>query len=359
MNNKIIYLDNNEENIFKHDLMKQLREYILSKNERVSVLSQLYEILLYSKYLIEKNNLDYFKISNGDIDELMNLLIQSNYFIRLSLVLFKKQEIYKFIGKIAFEDYRIEIHKDRILDNCIDNNKKYLLISTNNRDYVSYSNVDIYIENDKHLININRDKIYDEIQNINRNYYIDLKDIDINIYDEIIYINDNTNYISYTEFRKKLLKESNQLFTKEVFMITNYSNISNYIYEKDNIILRENEINVIKNIMIDNNKAYILYDYKNRKLINDTKINIKELSNIKDEDIKEYINNDKEIDNISIYVDRESIINNNYRIGFNAYNKKIDNKKILMLIDRNTTITKRIRELDEEISNQIDRMIIK
>ena len=132
-------------------------------------------------------------------------------------------------------------------------------------------------------------------------------------------------------------------------MVCKYSSISSY----------KGNFNEIGRILIDNSKAYIEYP-----IIKDNKkektVNITELSTISDTDLKDVINSKKKIDNISIDISDIDFMNHGKRIGFTTYTKdNVSRDKILRLIGYNNSIIKRINELDDEISKQIDKIFIK
>lgn len=359
MKSKIKYISDKEKNVFKEEIIAQIEEYRKAINQdKVLGSSIYYDLLIYAKYIIEKENLDYFKIINGQTDELIKLLKERYKGVPVKIDNLKEYKLYEILGKLAFNDYVIEIYKDRVLDAYLDPNKKYLMVNASIRTYIQYPNIDIICEdfeiNNKDSYALCKYKMRDEIIGIERNYYSSWNNINLEEYDALIFINDNkAKYIEFSEFNRKHITRM-----KEVFMITNYSNISNY--KSSNGISRlftsVRELkNKIKSVYIDDEKAYITYIHKDEE----DKINIKELSNIPDDKLKNIIDSDKEIENVSIYVTSQDIIENNYRIGFKTYNNKTDNKELLRLVDNNARMTKRIRELDDEISRQIDRMIVK
>ena len=349
MKSNIRYV-NNKDNIQKKELLELIKKHINKyKTDNVTIgASFFYELLLYSKYIIEREKLDYSKIINGQVEELIPFLKEkySEIIIGRGLVsCFVKYKIYEIIRKIAFEDYEISIYKDRVLDAYIENNKKYLLISNYDIPYINHPNVDICdINSTKYKLFKNQ--LLDEILGIKREYFNISNEINIKKYDSIIYINDGKKYIDAKEYVVKKHK-----IVSDIFMICKYSDISNY----------SDTFETIETIMIDKDKTYIKFckknPYKNKDL-NDLKISIKELSKVNDNNL---IKSNEEINNISVLVSLENIKNNNHRIGFTNYTKgiDIDQNKVLRLIDYNKSITKKIRELDDEISNKIDRMIVR
>ena len=360
MKSNIRFISLSEKESMKKDILKAVKLQIekYDKNRKyIYTSSGYYLILLYSKYIIEKEKMNYTKIIGGDLDELLPYLqeaFKNNYtFVLRNFIDYK---LYELLPLIAFKDYEIEVYKDRVLDSFVEKNKKYLLVSSGiTIPYIKYENVDMFSERffykkiKKYSLIVKGYQILDEILGIKRKYLYSNEEINFNDYDEIIFINDSK-YQDYYSFETK-----NKIPINNFFMISKYSNISNY--QSNTAFLSELEIkNKIKNIYIDGEKAYI--EYKNNE---SNKINIKLLTSIPDSNLREIISSREEIPNISIYVTPDDIIKNNNRIGFSAYNKKRIKKEkdILDIVDDNKEILKKIRELDDIISNQIDKMIIK
>ena len=350
MMSKIKYIYDDKDNRVKSSLLEQLNEYVNKSNNLLPVIYKkyYYDLLIYSKYVIERENLSIEDINKGNIDILIDYLKKELPYMRTLIGYFKKLGIYELIKKVIYEDYEIVCYKDRVLDSFIEDDKKYLLIGYSSVNYINYKNVDVY-NRDCHKFRFYKDKMIDNIQNINRRYYENYEDINFKEYDSIIFINDK-NYISYFDYFKYDFNKINNMI-----MICNYSDISKYRNRLDNI----------KNIIIDKDKAYIEFDkinlHNSFANYDDILIGIKDLSSVSDDKIKDIINSDEDIDNISIHTDIKSIRTNSFRIGFTAYNKRINNdkKKAIRLIDNNEHITRKIRELDIEIAKQIDRMIVK
>ena len=105
-----------------------------------------YGMLVYAKYIIERERIDYSKIIDGDIEELSGFLKERfNKLFPLPFIKnFKDAKLYEILKKMAFEDYEIPVYSDRFLDAYLDKNKKYLIISSYKIPYIAYSNVDIY-----------------------------------------------------------------------------------------------------------------------------------------------------------------------------------------------------------------------
>ena len=332
MKSNIKYISNINNSIYK----KELFELIKKRVNSYIILN--YYFFLYVKYIIEKEKMNYYEIIDGNIDELIKILrndLKGSIFT-LCIKSFIDYKLYELIGLLAFKEYEIECYNDRVIDSYIDNNKKYLLISTYSIPYMKQGNVDIYIDDNNK--NISKYKLLDKITGINREYIFDLNNIDK--YDCIIFINDKS-FIKYRTIIKRKFKK--------ILMKCNYMELSN----------NRNIIYDSQSIMLDNNKLYIEYGNNNNLddfiYDNNRTINIKELSNISDNNLSNIINNDKEIDNISINVTYNDLRNNNYRIGIKGLNK--DNKKINHLVDYSKFITKKIRLLDDEIYIQIDKML--
>ena len=334
--------DNNQRKLIKELIQEQVKKFEKEMDMRIVYRSYLYELVLYAKYLIEKNNLDIRKIVEGNYENL-ELLLEDRFKVFNNPQLkyaFSDYELNVVLKKIIFDDYEISTYMDRVLDNYIVADKKYLLISTHDIDYIKYSNVDIYL--DIHPTKIERKKVIDEILGNNRIYYNSLAEVNFKDYDEIIYINDGR---EYKHILDTLPNKLNGL--TNIFMICKYADISRY----DDLIC-------IESIMLDKDKTYIKYRVGNCKI---NEIIIKELSKIDDSELKDTMNSNKKKKDVCIHVTREDFRKHNYRVGINTYKNDINNDKtkIIKLIDYNKSITNRLRELDEEISKQIDEMIVR
>ena len=351
MISNIKFIDNYKDDKFYEEVHKH------GENYNLTILTKQYvEVLYYAKYLIEKNNLDYGKIINGEIDELIDLLKDKlKEIINGDRVIkdLESKKYYELLKHIAYQDYEIPSLNDRILDKFIDKNKKYLFISTGYIPYLKYENVDIYIDHriskvmGKYSSSLNNYLLFDDILGIDRKLYNSFADINPSDYDYVIYYNYGT-YLEYNDY----IKPSHIRF-KNIFAIYDYNKISNYKNNKKYRLLHNT-----KSIFIDNSKAYIIQEASYNIRLDKT-INIKELTNVDDNDLSNILLIDKEIEGISINVLPDDIINNNFRIGLSAYINKKGNNEIIKLIDKNLVITERINRLNEMISNKIDEMIVR
>lgn len=351
MQSKIRYVSENEIKL-KREVISLIKEHFTKYDVRCMIFSPTYyyDLLLYAKFVIEKEKMDYVKIIDGEVDELVKILKEkfSKYFIPSFVNNFVKCKLYEILKKMAFEDYEIVTYKDRVLDAYLDSDKKYLLIGNRHRYrdlYYAYPNVDIYdvdMEKRKQLIW----EILDEITGNQREYYTNLKDINLDKYDSIIYLNGNIDF-------KEYVCRKHHIVGKKIFMICSYSFVSKY----------KGNFEEIESVLIDNSMAYIKYYGRNRNYRlgeEEDKVNIKELSNVADSDLKKIINTDKEIKDISIYVSAKEFVDHARRLGFTTYNNDNERRdKILRLVDYNYAIIKRINELDDEISKQIDRLFVR
>ena len=147
------------------------------------------------------------------------------------------------------------------------------------------------------------------------------------------------------------------MIPRNIFMICNYSSISKYT----NSVVSSLDLHRIKSISIDKDKAYINYVSSVREKTDYNFINIKNLTNILDDELEEVFNSEEEIEDVSINVTMKDIVDNRFRLGFTTYNEKMDitKKDILELVDKNEKIVERIKKLDVEIQRQIDKMIVK
>ena len=314
-----------------------------------------YIMLLYSKYIIENNGLDYSHIIKGHIDELNKLVeFLNKKFDNNEIELFIKRKIYTLLQYFRFQDYYIETPKYKYLDNYLDKNKKYLYIDLRWRDhwisrYVKYENVDIWDRFDSVDKMCSYLQIYDEIRNIKRKYYTDIKDININDYDEIIVANESPFDNGY-EYIKQLLNKYN----KKIIIIYYYGSIYNYKSATNKIANKEIK-NDISRIIFDNYYTVIEYD-QSEKNQNIPFLLLNGLSNLK---IKDVINSEDTITDILIYVPRNLIISNGNKISFDLYNKEIkatnmdelsniyaSNKK---MIDSLSELNRKFKEYSEKL----------
>ena len=333
--------DNEQKKLIKELINKFINEYEEKNNTHIIRPPFLYELVLYSKYIVENKDLDIKKIIDGNLKELIDYLKER--FGKLSLISINYYidsiSINNILKKIIFDDYEISTYMDRVLDNYVDPKKKYLLISTHDIEHIKYSNIDVCIN--MHPKKIEQKKLMDEITNTrSRRYYRSIEDIESRRYDEIIIINDGKEYKDLNDIVPNL-----RYFKGNIIMKCKYVDVSN-----------SNDITTIEEILFDKDKTYIKYNGLNNK-----GTLIKELSNMDDNSVKEIINTKEEIKDICISITKDDFKNHIYRIGFKTYNKKLDiNKaKILRLIDHNKHLVKRLRELDGEIAREIDELIVR
>ena len=266
MKNNIKYISNKNDMKLRKELSSLIDEKGIKRFNGL-----LYYFLLYVKYIIEKEKMNYYDIIDGNIDDLVKILKERfrGTFYNLCVKLFVDYKLYEILGNIAFVDYEIESYTDRVLDKIIDKDKRYLLISTYNIPYIKYDNVDILVDNiDVPVHLLDKYLLLDEITGIKREYPNSKKCI--YNYDNIIYINDK-NYVSFDTFLR--------IENKNIIMICNYSQITNI----------KNRINNIKRILLDKDKAYVEY-HSNNKIISN-----KELSNVSDNELIDIINSKDEI----------------------------------------------------------------
>ena len=352
MKSEINYITDEKDSKLYKELLDLIKDKIKEHSNRVINPSYYLCLLLLSKYIIEKNNLDLTKILNGNTDKLEKKLYEETkkFEVQRADILissFIEYKIYELLKKIIYEKYEIPTYDDRVLSSYIEQDKKYLVICVSLVNHIKYPNVDIYtkdIYGSKMLLN----QAIDTIVGIKRKYYKDVDDIKWSSYDKVIFINNGRTFKDIRE-----LVDNNYHRFNSLLMACNYSSISKY---------RARLIN-IKSILIDKDKAYIEYIKSIRLLTNkdDYKISIKELTNVEDDDLKDIINSDQEINGKVIHTTLEDIRNNSFRIGFKAYNRKFnpDRTKVLRLIDYNEYLTSEIRKLDNEISKQIDSIIVR
>jgi len=357
MKSKIKFLNNPKDSRVKKLITEEIISYEKNSEDHARThysTEVTYDLLFNAKYIIERDNLDVGKIIEGDVEELIRLLREDFKELnspvgRLVINNIKKYKLYEILRKMIYEDYEIVTYSDRVLDSYIENNKKYLLICESPLGFINHPNVDIYYQRCSIYMN-QLLHIEDKLLEYERKYYTSLEDIPFREYDSVIYINNNNEYKDISSLIGPYYIKINNML-----MICNYSTISRY----------KSRIERIKSFLIDKDKAYLEYQKVMTERLNtnrdDFKICIKDLSNIKDEDLKEIINTDKEIENVCKYVTLRDIRVNSHRIGFKVYNRELnaDRGRILRLIDYNAYLTGKIKELDIEISNQIDRMIVK
>lgn len=342
MKSKIKYTNDVRNSKLRQEVYELISESFQNNNvKRIFGNNYYYGMLLYAKYIIEKEKMDYSKIIDGDIDELLGFLKERfKKLFPLPIVSnFKDAKLYELLKKIAFEDYEIPAYSDRFLDAYLDKNKKYLLVSSYKIPYIVYDNVDIY-DADMYERQQFMYEILDEITGNKRNYYTDYKQFDMNNYDMVIYLNDGAKNVDYRD--KVLLKHR---APANFLMVCWYSYISNF----------KGIFGSIDEVFLDSNKAYVRF---NRSLgREEDKVRIREISNISDYEIKNFINSDNEKN--TVVISYEDFINHGRRIGFSTYKKDNGHEKLLRLIDYNKMITNKIDSLNEEIASQIDRLFVK
>ena len=357
MISNVKYVDNYNDVKFKEDVLNYYNEVY---DTHTLFMPRTYiDMLYYAKYLIEKNNMDYSSILQGNIDELADLLNKGyKEFGLLNRMMIKRDfvdnKFYTLLKYIAFQDYEFPSFNDRVFDAFIEEDKKYLFISSGNVPYIKQPNVDILADKsyrsstDSFSAIMSSYFIYDEIRGIKRNIYKSAEEVNRKEYDYIIYYN-HGKYMDMAEYLHQKC-----IVTKNTFSIYNYNNISNISSkERKYSLLRS-----MKNVIIDKGNAYILQEgLYNRNL--DNPINIKDLTYIDTDKIKDILLSTEEIKDVSINVLPDNMLEHNLRIGISIYTNNDDKKDILNLIDRNNTITNRINELNEKISNKIDELIVR
>jgi len=325
-----------------------------------------YYLLLYAKYVIEKEKMDYMKIIDGEVDDLVSVLKEKfkKYFVASFVNNFVKCKLYEILKKMVFEDFEIYTYKDRVLDAYIQKDKKYLVIGNRissgavaylthrisrfrDLSYINFSNVDFYdtdIEERKQFIY----ELLDEITGNKRNYYTRLVDLDLDMYEGVIFLND-LDYVDCSDY----VHRKCHIVNKKVFMICKYSSVSSY----------EGSFNDIGRVLIDNSKAYIEYPFEyilKKNKDDEHGVNLLELSNVADKDLKEVINGEKKIDKISVDINYKDFLSHGCRIGFTTYSEdNVNHERILRLVDYNNSIVHRINELDDEISKQMDKLFVR
>ena len=361
MKSNIKYISDEKESKLQKEVVELIKERI--NENKVGLFhsaTYFYYLLVYSKYIIERDNLNASNIIGGDIEELLDKLRESEDIFNSTsfefiLNSFKKHKIYEFLKKIIYEDYEIVCFNDRVVKSFIDNKKKILIICEDNIGFVNNSNVDILIYSSESDIVSVKYKIYNKITGFNNKYNLLNDNIDYTQYDKVFFYN--------SKKANDLVKSSIKHFyydIKKFYMICNYSEISKY---------NESLLN-IKSIIMDKDKVYIEYiklketrtvDEIRRLEDSDIKICLKELTNLEDDKLKEVIESDKEKENICIYASLKDFKNNSHRLGFKAYNRRfdLDRTKVLRLIDYNEKITRDIDKLNKEISQRIDEIIVR
>lgn len=358
MKSNIKYISDEKESKIKKDVIDLIRER--QKNEPFAHSSSYYYyLLIYSKYIIERDKLNASNIIDGDIEELLDKLKSSKVFKEndLSYLLkgFEKNKIYEFIKKVIYEDYEVVKYEDRVVNALMDPKKKNLIVSTDSIGFVTSPNVDVYIYNTSSNLVTTKFKVYNEIIGINNSYYLSSDDIDFKKYDKVFFY--NTRYAT----DKTLLSLKHYYYDiNKFFMICNYSEISKY---------KESLLN-LKSIIMDKDKVYIEYmKLKELRTVeeirrledSDIKVCLKELTNLDDDKLKEVVDSYEEKENVCIYASLKDFKNNSHRLGFKAYNRKfdLDRTKVLRLIDYNEKITSDIEKLNKEISQRIDEIVVR
>ncbi len=343
----------------------QFEDYINSlrdSNDKKPLIikEETYALLQYMKYVIKENGFDISKVINGETKE-VNDIIKTDFKDFLSINRFvdkiDQYQIYKFLKEIYFDDdYTCLGLDDRILNNHITKSKKYLLVTTCEVPYIYFENVDIYYKNTiskrKPTI-ILSSVIYDKINGINRNYINTLENVHKE-YDEIIFINNEKDYVDCLDY---IRNDCNGHMDK-VFALYPYRQISKYGEKHLRLLLD------VESIIIDNSFAYIQYQKRvnlrkkeTNEINTESKIWIKDLSNIEESELSSILNNNKEIKDISIQVTYEDIEEHNFRIGISTYKNGKD--ELIDLVDENEKIIERIHRLDKIISTKIDELVVR
>lgn len=358
MKSNIKFISDEKESKIKKEVIELIKERI--SNEKYNHPSNYYYyLLIYSKYIIERDKLNASNIIDGDIEELLEKLKSSKVFKEtdLSYMLrgFEKNKIYEFIKKVIYEDYEILKYDDRVVNALMDPKKKYLIISSDSIGFVTSPNVDVYIYNTSSTLVTTKFKIYNEITGINNNYYLSSDNIEFKKYDKVFFYN-----TKYATDKTRISLKRYYYDINKFFMICNYSEISKY---------SESLLN-LKSIIMDKDKVYIEYmklkeirtvDEIKRLEDSDIKVCLKELTNLDDDKLKEVVDSDEEKENVCVYASLSDFKNNSHRLGFKAYNRKfdLDRTRVLRLIDYNEKITRDIDKLNKEISTQIDKLIVR
>ena len=146
MISSIKYVDNYNDVKFKEEILNYYNE--VYNTHTLFMPHTFIDMLYYAKYLIEKNNMDYSSILQGNIDELADELNKGyKEFGLLNRMIIKRyfvdNKFYTLLKYIAFQDYELPSFNDRVFDAFIEEDKKYLFISSGNVPYIKQANVDI------------------------------------------------------------------------------------------------------------------------------------------------------------------------------------------------------------------------
>ena len=341
---------------------EKVRNYLSKTAKEVGSLHvfsfEMYYLLYYMKYVIEKNNLNYQSIIKGETKELFDILkhdLSEVITIRTSLKYIEENGLYKLLKLVAFEDYEIDSYNDRVLDSLIDPNKQYLFVFDGlSLPYLPYSNVDIYDERIRGRV-FNKYSprafvyiVYDKILGIKRDMFISDEEVRQKKYDAIIFLNNKRSYVDAIEY----ISNKNLRVASDIIAIQKYKYISKF--RRTSALLYK-----IKSIIIDSDKAYL--NYKKNLLSNaeTDDINIKDVTLVNSNQLEDILKSNDNIPGISTNVTHEDLVKHNFRIGISTYENNDEHNRILQLIDRNEAITERIHELDEKISYLIDELIVR
>lgn len=336
-----------------NDLLNQYMKNTGRENG-ICFFSYYIDILYYVKYIIEKNNLDYSKVINGDLTDILPILeekFKNVMAISTKIQNFVDYNFCEMLKYIAFKDYEIPALNDRVIDSYIDESKRYIFISSGHIPYIKSNTVDVWIEKQVSSItghystSLIKYLVYDEILGFDRKLY------DSGNRGKICY--EYGIYYNYGKFKEVYDVLPSWLHCSQMFMVYQYNDISNYNTLRMHSFLRNT-----KNVLFDKDNAYIVREIGFNYDLNKT-INIKELTNIKDEDLSKILLSNDEIDKVSINVSPSDIVNNNFRLGLSAYINKRGDNEIIELIDANSRISKKIERLNKEISNKIDEMLVR
>lgn len=332
----------------KKKLITEKRKYVST-----TLANDNYILLLYLRSLCNKNKLSDYqnKKSLLEIIPKKKKKLYENFFekdLNELLIYFQNHDIND-LTKAFTEKYNYNIFDD-IENLFIKKEEKtcYLFNVLKNNNNLIYFGINYEIK-------ILLYEMLDKINFTKRNIVTNLKDINLNVVDNLVIIDEEPVY-RYIQNENIIDKVSNIFneyneFNGNIILKTSYSKVSK---------LKNNQlINYLVNVCLYEKKqdAILVFNRKcNSEFVNIVMINDSNYTNIKD-----IINNTEENSEYLLKVPKRVIISNNYRLGFNMYlpNRTEEVKSINDIIDENTRITEEITRLNKLIQQEMDKLISK
>lgn len=335
-----------------NELIKEIKSYAKSF-DTVIFETKIYDFiayLIYLKYLCDTGKYKYedviasdnLYLLTKDMARLARVSNNGNIHINSLLRVIKDNDIKKLI--LEFLDYvekPIEFHNDN--DQLL-----YFHFYRNIFPYYNTNGNATYILDS--YINDNYDifKIFDKVLGIN-NKYIETKNIDELANYDYVYVYDDVP--KYRLSKYNVYNDINIYIknNKNVVMYTNYNKISNF---GDGRIISK----YIKTVIINNNKAVMLFNNSNIKDISIISYNTKINSLDK---LYTIIKNNRKQKDVLVKTTYEELKENNLRIGFNLYQLEKNNeiRDINKIVDENTEYLNILNIINEKVEKEINVLL--